>query len=148
MKTFHFRLEQALRWRNTQLELEKAKASAAARQVRELRAEIERRQAELRDGASGLPQAGVTGSTLALWGAFVENSRRRIQSLETSAGKAEQALRAQMDLLTEANRKVRLLENLRDGDLARWKLDLDRELENFAGESSLVRLQLRRRAGA
>ncbi len=148
MKSFHFRLGQALRWRNTQLEVEKAKVSAAARQVRELRGEIERRQAELLDGAASLPQTGVTGSTLALWGAFTENSRRRIHSLETSVGKAEQVLRAQMELLTEANRRVRLLENLRDGDLARWKADLDRELENFAGESSLVRLQLRRRAGA
>jgi hypothetical protein len=53
-----------------------------------------------------------------------------------------------MKQLIEANRGVRLLEKLRHSEQDRWRLAFGRELEAFAGEAFLHRLQSRKRTGA
>ena len=148
MKAFHFRLDQALRWRGTQLDLEKSRVSLAAQRLQELRAEIETRRAELSDGAGQFSASGGTGSSLTLWAGFTERARGQIKDLENSATQAEQALNAQLQLLTEANRKVQLLENLKQSEQSKWHAEFNRDLEAFAGESFLFRLQSRNRMGA
>ena len=85
---------------------------------------------------------------LAAWGAYTEHTVRRIKELETQGQKAEQSLAAQMSLLTEANRKVQLLENLRHSEISHWNAEFNRELEAFAAETYLFRLQSRNRMGA
>jgi len=148
MKAFQFRLDQALRWRATQLDLEKSRVSLAAQRLQELRAEIEARRAELSDGAGQLSVSGGTGSSLVLWAGFAERARRQIKDLESRATQAEQALSAQLQVVTEANRKVQLLENLKQSEQNKWQAEFNRELEAFAGESYLFRLQSRKRTGA
>ena len=148
MKAFRFRLDQALRWRATQRDLEKSRVAVAAKVLNELRAEIETLRRSLTGGSLELSTAGTTGESLASWAAYTEHTVRRIKELETKALKAEQALAAQMSLLTEANRKVRLLENLRHSELDHWNAEFNRELEAFAAETYLFRLQSKNRMGA
>ncbi len=148
MKAFRFRLEQAQRWRATQRDLEKSRVAAAAKILSELRKEIEALRLGLSGGAAELSAQGTNGESLASWAAYTEHTVRRIKKLETAAQKAVQSLDAQMKLLTEANRKVQLLENLRHSELSHWNADFNRELEAFAAETYLFRLQSRNRMGA
>jgi flagellar export protein FliJ len=143
MKAFRFRLDQALRWRATQRDLAKSQVAAAAKLLRELREEIDARRNSLTTGAQAFSTNGATGESLSSWASFTEHTVRRIRDLELHVRKAEQALAAQMQLLAEANRKVQLLENLRHRQLDHWNADFNRELEAFAAETFLFRLQSR-----
>ncbi len=148
MKAFRFRLDQALRWRATQRALEESRVAAVAHRLAELRGEIGNYRTGLTDGSAQLGANGATGESLLSWAAFTEHSIRRIRDLESKAVHTEQTLAAQMKLLAEANRKVRLLENLRSKEQDRWDADFNHELEAFAAETYLFRLQSRNRMGA
>jgi hypothetical protein len=141
MKAFQFRLDQALRWRHTQAELEKARVSLAAQRVRQIQGEIRQREEELTRGAAQLATGNLTGSSLAAWAALTDRSHRQIKEMKGRAAEAEEALTAHLQTMVEANRRLQLLENLRQSARSQWECDLSRELEAFAGESYLFRLQ-------
>ena len=137
MKAFRFRLDQALRWRATQVDLEKSRVAAAAQRLASLQAQAEAGRRELRE----IPPQLTTGSELQSRAVWRDRLRRQILDLEKRAKEAEQALAAQMKLLVEADRDRLLLENLRETEQARWQSAFNRELEAFAGEAFLGRLQ-------
>ncbi len=139
MKAFQFRLEQALRWRRTQLDLEKAKAATAAAKIAAIRTEIEScRQARSTAAPHVNPQN--SGDALALWGAFAANNAKRIRDLQRSAQEAERALAAMMPKLVEANRAVKLLENLKETAHEQWREGFNKELEAAAADAHMFRL--------
>lgn len=142
MKAFHFHLDQALRWRATQVQLEKTRLSVAAGQLRQIREEIATREREVSAGSMQLSAAPQTGEALTHWASFMDRSRRQLTDLNSRAAQAEKALATQAQCLLEANRRMRLLDNLKQRQLSGWRADLNRELEAFAAESHLVRLQL------
>ncbi len=145
MKTFRFRLDSALRWRAAQNDLAKSRVAAAARRLLDLRGEIDALRTGLKDGSGQLTPV-ASGSALQLWNAYTARTLRRIAELEKAAHKAGQDLTAQTQALLEANRKLRLVENLERTSRAEWRSDFNRELEAFAGEAFLGRLQSRERA--
>ena len=140
MKAFRFRLDQALRWRATQVDIEKAAAASAASRLAGIREEAESLRQSLTGSALELA-SGATGESLKSWSAWRDRTRRRIVELEGKEQEARKALDDQMQRLLEANRKQRLLEKLREGEQARWQADFGRELEAFASEVFLGRLQ-------
>jgi len=140
VKAFEFRLDQALRWRSTQVDIEKSHAAQAAARLAAIRAELEARRTELREAPRHL-SAGSNGASLESFGVWTNRIRRHIADLEKKAKEAAAALAARMELLLEANRKRRLLENLRQTEHGRWRVESNRELEAFAGEAFLGRLQ-------
>jgi hypothetical protein len=141
MKAFHFRLDQAMRWRSTQIEVERARVSLASQLVRHIQGEIGNHEAALLAGSEQLSTGGSMGASLAPWAVFQDRARREIKALESKAAEAEKALAVQMQFLTEANRRLQLLENLKQAAQAQWKAEFSRELEAFAGETYLFRLQ-------
>ncbi len=145
MKAFRFRLDQALRWRGTQRDIEQTNVAAAAKRLADIHAETDLRRTELRN-ASGQLGPVTSGTALELLSAFSGKTRRRIADLEKAAVKAQQDLAARTQIMLEANRKVRLLENLKQKGREDWQHEFDKELETFAGESFLGRLQSRERA--
>lgn len=147
MKAFHFRLDQALRWRTTQLDLEKSRVSAAARRLASIREAIEATRVAVNQGAAEL-RAGADGLSLSAWGAYSDRSARRVRDLEKHAKEAEQSLAAQMQALLAASRGMKLLENLKNTEQRRWQSEFNRDLDAFAGESHLLRLQSKERKGA
>jgi hypothetical protein len=145
MKAFRFRLDQALRWRAAQLDLEKARVAASAKRLAEIRSALAALRANLAGSACQIGPVS-SGSALEILGAYTEKTRRQIGELETGAKRAEQDLAAQTRLMLEANRKLHLIESLRDTAQMRWNGEFTRELEAFAGEAFLGRLQSKKRA--
>ena len=140
MKAFTFRLEQALRWRQTQVNLQKSRVAGAAGRLAEIAAILETRRSELANAATRIVDA-PTGAALASYAGFKEKSRARIADLETKALAAQRTVTLEMNLLTEANRRSRLLENLKQTGQDRWRREFDREIAAFADEAFLCRLQ-------
>ena len=138
MKAFQFRLEQALRWRATQADLAKAKVAAAAGQLTGLQRQLESRQIQLSGDARDLTTRAA-GLSLEAWPAYLKKTRREMTLIEKEMREAERKLGEQLRALVEANRKVRLLENLKQSERTHWNAELDRELDQFSGEAFLVR---------
>jgi flagellar export protein FliJ len=147
MKAFAFRLEQALRWRGEQASLQKSRLSAAVGRAAKMNAALESGKAEARSAAAAVKQS-PDGAALSAYAGFAARSKARIHDLEKQTREAEGALAAEMSRLVEANRAVRLLEKLRHTEQDRWRRAFDREIETFAGEAFLHRLQSRKRTGA
>jgi hypothetical protein len=138
MKAFAFRLEQALRWRETQASLRKTRVAGAAGRLALIAASLEARRVELANAAVGIAD-GPTGAALASYAGFREKSRATIGDLEAQALAAQRTLDLEMNRLMEANQKSRLLENLKRSGLDRWRREFDRELAAFADEAFLCR---------
>jgi hypothetical protein len=140
VKNFSFRLEQALRWRQTQVSLQKSRVAGAAGVVAEIAATLEVRRAELANAAARIAE-GPTGAALVSYAGFKEKSRARIGELEAQALAAQRTLTVEMNRLTEAGQRSHLLENLKQAGETRWRREFDRELADFADEAFLCRLQ-------
>lgn len=140
MKAFTFRLEQVLRWRETQFNLQKSRVAGASARLAQIEAAIEARKAEVSSAAARITEA-PTGEALVSYAGFREKSRARIRELESQAVAAKHALKTEMDRLIEASQRMRLLENLKQTGLTRWRAEFDRELAAFADEASLSRIQ-------
>ncbi len=138
MKAFHFRLDPALRWRATQLRLEREGVSRAAGRLSALQTELNTTHIELRSGAGDLISAGSVA--FASWATYVERCRRRIRALEEQSREAKQNLSLQTRKMVEAHQKVLVLENLKSDAQAEWVRELSRETETLAGEAFLASL--------
>jgi flagellar export protein FliJ len=145
MKAFRFRLDPALRWRATQLDLEKARVAAAAKRLADIRAVLATLRTNLSSSTSQIGPVS-SGSALEILSAYAERTRRQIAELEKGAARAEQDLAAQTQVMLEANRKLHLIENLKETARTDWQSEFTRELETFAGEAFLGRLQSKKRA--
>ena len=136
MKAFHFRLDPALRWRDTQLRIEQEAAARIATRIATLQTELNARHAELRSGSADLISAGA--AAFASWNAWVTRSKQRIRTLNAQIVEARKALIIQTQKITEARRKLRILENLKEDARAQWTKDLARETETLASEAFLA----------
>jgi hypothetical protein len=145
VKSFDFRLDRTLRWRATQLDLEKSRTGILAKRIADLRTTQRTLNADL-DNSTRQLGSGSDGTTLELLNAWTVKTRRQIADLGRFALKAEQDLARQTQVLLEASRKLRLLENLKQTAQTQWNNEFSRELEAFAGETFLNRLQSKKRA--
>jgi len=136
MKAFTFRLEQALRWRGTQVATQQARVAAAAGQRSAVEALLASARTEAAGGAADILRE-PSAVPLSSYAAFRDRSRARIRQLEANLVVAERALAAERDLLVAANRRLRLLENLKHDAQLRWRAEFDRELAVFADEAFL-----------
>jgi flagellar export protein FliJ len=147
MKSFDFRLDQALRWRETQVSLQKARLAGAAGVAARAQEALDSQRAELTRQSQQVSR-GATGTALESYAAYAGRAHARIRQLQEQAVAARQALDSEMNRLIEANRKVRLLENLKRAEHVRWTQQFDRELAAFADEAFLGKLQSKKRTGA
>ena len=150
MKAFTFRLEQALRWRGTQVVAQQSRVATAAAQRGAVEALLESARAEAAGGAADIIREPAS-FPLSSYAAFIDRSRSRIRQLEANLAAADRTLAAERDQLVSANRKLRLLENLKHDAQVRWRAEFDRELSAFADEAFLVcheRDKIGKRTGA
>jgi hypothetical protein len=145
MRPFVYRLEQALRWRETQVVIRKSALAAAARQVSSTEALLSSRKSEAATAAEEIVSQ-PTAAALAAYPAFSAKSRDSIRQLDHQRLNEQRTLAAETERLLEANRNLRLLENLRSKDLYRWQKEFDRELALFADEAFLSGLQSKRQS--
>jgi len=144
VKPFRFPLERVLEWRKEQAERERAALRLLAGErdaVLAHRHSLEAQRAE--EERALLSDAVLDISRLAAletWRAWVRGETAR---LEIALREVEERISAQRQRVVEAERKVRLLERLRDKSFRNWRLALDKELENFAAEAYLTRWKSR-----
>jgi hypothetical protein len=136
VKAFQFRLDSVLRWRAAQLQLERESCSRAAGRLAAIQGELTARHSELRSGAAGLVTAG--SGAFEPWAVYVLRWHRRTQNLQGQLQQARQALALHTKKTMDAHRKLRIIENLKRDEHARWTRELDRETEAFAGEAFLA----------
>ncbi len=126
------------------MDLEKARAAALAAKLGSIRGEIESSRQSRNSGAPHTAPEN-SGQGLVLWGAWVEREARRVLELQRAAQETDRALATQLRKLQEANRNVKVLEDLKEAQHARWRADFNRELESAASESHLARLYAKKR---
>jgi len=139
MKRFRFSLESVRRWRQSRLEQEQALlqgllAERAAIQERIRQRELERREAEQAVLGASFIQAGELAA-LEAHRRWLAQERAR---LEQAAADCENRIAAQREKVQEAQRKVRLIEKLKERRLAEWEAEAARELEALAAETYLA----------
>jgi flagellar export protein FliJ len=136
MKPFRFRLQRVLDFRRTQFQLAEndyRRAQAAVLNIQEQQATLAARKQETRISFSQLPDAmGYDLEHLPDWYRWTTTEAERLTRLEAQAvTEVENRRRA----LIEAQRKIRLLEHLRDRRLGQWQSAFDKELEALAADS-------------
>ena len=137
MTTFHFRLQRVLEFRQTQFQLAESECQHAAARLRSVQAQqaaLAARRWETRKAFANLPVvAGGDIAPLPIWYQWTVRAGDRLVAQERAASAELQKRRT---ALVEAQRRVRLLEKLRDTRLAEWQAAFDRELEELAADSA------------
>jgi hypothetical protein len=138
VKAFRFRLAQALRWRETQVNLQKAR-------VAEFGAQVARIEIALADETRGLIEAARTaadsrpGVDMQSYAGYRSVAQVRIRKHEADAVIARRNLAIEINRLVEANQKAEVLERLKSSCHASWQHDFNHELASFADEAFLNR---------
>ena len=141
MKAFRFPLEKVLHWRRVQLELEEDELQRRAASLAALdRARAELEAAAIRTEVMVREWHPVSGGDLAALAGFRLHIRDEEQTLARRRAERQRQFEAQQQVLLEARRRCRLLERLRERRLAEWRLENDRELDQFAAECFLAGL--------
>jgi hypothetical protein len=138
VKNFEFKLQQALRWRELQLDLQKARLAAATAARFRAEAEIAARREEAHREHI-LVRHMETGAAFDAYAGFRARTQQSIEILEKQAVAARKAEAGEMIRLREADRKAQLLERMRDTQLVQWRKDYEKETEAFAAEAFLWR---------
>jgi flagellar export protein FliJ len=140
MKSFHFPLERVLAWRRLQVqivesELERLHAEHHATQSRMISLTADRAtfQVDL------IATKHLDGTDLGAFNAFLNHSRdehfRMHQALSVYAAK----IKAQMEVVSDKRRDVRLLEKMRERRAEAWSVELSREIQQLAEDTHLGR---------
>lgn len=137
MTRFQFRLQRVLDFRRTQFQLAEAacqRAGLVLQNIQSQQTALQSCKVETRKVIANMPEA--TGRDLAplpAWYRWTNKERTRLTGLETVAAKNLQDRR---QAVIEAQRKVRLLEKLHDKRHVEWQSEFDREIEEFAADST------------
>jgi len=136
---FRFRLERVLEWERKKLDHEKRLTAECQEQLAKVREAIARLHAEhLMIEREWLDRKVVSGSDAASLGRYRVGVRKAERTLFTEQERRERDLHQQTAKMLEAQRKLRVVENLRGRKLREYTYVLDRELEQMATESHLA----------
>jgi len=139
MARFQFSLEKVLRWRSVELTGEEAKLKALVQEqlhLQTLLAELSAERTNLISSLSTMP--GLCGNDLRTLTACGLRLRRNAESLAQQLLRCGRELAKQRKKYSEAKRRVRLLEELKDRRLQEWKYEEAAALEELASESFLA----------
>ncbi|MBV9034342.1 MAG: hypothetical protein JO182_07590 [Acidobacteriaceae bacterium] len=139
MKKFEFRLGAALRWRNAQLQLERAKLQKLLSEEQRTKRDLQSVFDERASVVSTLTALEcLQPSDLRATSAYLMGADMRAHALREEITKLADSIQQQRELLIKTERNVRLLERLRDGRYAEWKREFDKEIELTTEESWLA----------
>jgi len=136
MKPFRFRLQRVLDFRRTQFQVAEndyRRAQAAVLNIQEQQTKLAAKKQETRKSFSRLPDAmGCDLLHLPDWYRWAATEAERLSRLEAQAvAEAEKRRQA----LIENQRRIRLLEHLRDQRRHEWQAAFDKELEALTADS-------------
>jgi len=139
MASFHFRLERVLRLRQTQLAIEEAKQKKLLQEQVKLQtfgAQVGVEKTRLSTSLGTLPD--MRGEDLRAMTAYSLRLKKFAENLAAQVARCERDLAAQRKKCREAERRVRLLEELKTRKAADWRYEQDHELEVLASEAYLA----------
>ncbi len=139
MARFQFSLEKVLRWRTVELTGEEAKLKALVQEQLHLQtqlAEVSSERSKLISSLGTIPD--LRGDDLRTLTACGLRLRRNAETLAQRLLQCSRELAKQRKKYSEAKRRVRLLEELRDRRLEEWKYEEAVLLEELASESFLA----------
>jgi flagellar FliJ protein len=137
MRRFRFRLETVLRWRGVELELEKSRIEKLFAERRGLEMQLLEVEDSLRNAARLLEARTLGAEDLAAFERYRRHLEREAESIAARRADCGKRIAAQQQRVVEAERRIRLLERLRERRLAEWTLESNRELEALASETFL-----------
>jgi flagellar export protein FliJ len=136
MKPFCFRLQRVLDFRRMQFQVAEndyRHAQAAVLNIQERQVALDTRRYEIRRSFSKLPDAmGYDLKHLPDWYRWAAAEAERLTRLEAQAVAEVEKCR---QTLIETQRRIRLLEHLRDRRRHEWQAAFDKELEALAVDS-------------
>lgn len=136
MTRFQFRLQSVLRWRQAQLDAERAKLEQLVAEQRKVNAAVEALRNERAQAKAFLSgKSDLQGVELRLVSSFLLGVEARAAKLRDHLRAITQSVEAQRKQVARADRNVRLLNKLREKKLEEWKQEADREIETLAQES-------------
>jgi hypothetical protein len=139
MKKFEFRLDAALRWRNTQLQLERVKLQKLLGEEQRLKRNLQSLAEERQTALLELQTSQHLQSfDLRAISAYLAGADARTHLLREQIAKCAGPIQHQRQRLLEAERSVRLLEKVRENRYSEWKHAYDQEIELGAEESWLA----------
>jgi flagellar export protein FliJ len=131
VKRFTFRLERLLQWRTLEREREEGRLQALFSEAERLEAERISLEAGARSAEESVLRPDVLieeRQALGNYRRFLANERKRLLRLRNEL---ESRVEAQRLILVEAERKVEALAHMRDGKLAEWRSQMDKEQGDF-----------------
>jgi flagellar export protein FliJ len=139
MARFQFSLEKVLRWRSAELTAEEAKLKALVQQqlhMQTLLADVSAERSKLISSLGTMPD--LRGDDLRTLTACGLRLRRNAENLAQQLLRCGRELAKQRKKYSEAKRRVRLLEELKNRRLQEWKYEEAALLEELASESFLA----------
>ena len=149
MKRFEFTLRRVLEVRRQQAEIERSRLQSHLANLETLQ-NYRRATAQRADEARAFVKNGstVSGEDLVALSAFEKHISRTIVSIDQQKAKLDQVIAQQQAKVLEAERKVKLLQNLEEKQLSEWTVLRDKEIEQLGADSHLARLLSERRVMA
>lgn len=138
MKKFEFRLDSVLRWRDTQLQVERGKLNALLSEEAKLRDSLETLGSERRSALQCLAKEQLFSLDLRSLSSYLVGAEARATMLLAQIRKRRDSVAEQRDRVVQAERNVKLLLKLREKRQLEWKTGIERETEANGEESWLA----------
>ena len=140
MKKFSFPLARVLDWRQTQLRREEIKLEQLYAELRGLDAGLTLLQHELAAAEADLRAwPAVAARELTALHAYQEHAANERGRIAKARAGCQQRIAAQLKLLIQKRRDMKLLEMLKQQRLTAWTQENDREIAQQAEESHLAK---------
>jgi flagellar export protein FliJ len=139
MARFQFSLEKVLRWRSAELTTEEARLKALLQEqlhLQTLLAQVSAERSKLISSLGTMPD--LRGDDLRTLTACGLRLRRNAENLAQQLLRCGRELAKQRKKYSEAKRRVRLLEELKERRFQEWKYEEAALLEELASESYLA----------
>jgi flagellar protein FliJ len=149
MKAFEFRLQRIADFRRQQADVAKARLQALLAEMQRLENErhsLEEQRHEARNSVTA--QSNLNGEDFFALASFQEYVGRRLKELSQKQIELGSKIEKQRDAVVEAERKVKLLDRLRERKFQEWRAASDRELDDLAADSHMARLAAQRTANS
>jgi hypothetical protein len=137
MRRFQFRLDSVLGWRTVELEIEEGRLEQLFAERRNWDAQALAVEDGRRDAARVLTAETLDGQQLAAFSFHRRHLEREAGRIAGRRADCEKRIALQQRKVAEAERKIRLLERLKERRLAEWTIEFNRELEAQASETFL-----------
>lgn len=145
MKRFEFSLGRVLDLRRQQASVEQARLQALLGTVNQLIALKRSLITQLDGERTSLKESASTGEDLRVFVEYDRHIRARCNRIDRDVQLVQRQVQEQQIKTRNADRQVKLLENLKDKKLTEWTRLHDKELEELAADSYMARMSAEQR---